>query len=189
MAKSECGLNEAAPTDSTTGVPNGKACVQTFAKKPGSAVHLYNIDGTVPTFYEVCGRSAISGIHNQESMGTNFATFMKDIRIMDKDAYWLDTRMTESCVHTKRSATRSSPSHDVRLGPAWRPQRSDSSREIARSADSRARRHCTARRTARPQLSRLARGRIIAITLDMPPRPALGAWADADLHQAPGRDA
>ncbi|MFF3129694.1 hypothetical protein ACFVRD_47755 [Streptomyces sp. NPDC057908] len=59
------------------------------------------------------------------------------------------------------------------------------SRGIARSADSRARRHCA----ARPQLSRLAQGRIIAVTLGMPPRPALGAWADVAFHQAPGRDA
>ncbi|WP_371666143.1 hypothetical protein OG306_38015 [Streptomyces sp. NBC_01241] len=41
------------------------------------------IDGTNPTFKEVCGRSAISGIHNQESMGNHFATFMRDMRIMD----------------------------------------------------------------------------------------------------------
>ncbi|MEU3921824.1 hypothetical protein [Streptomyces sp. NPDC029004] len=73
MKKSEGGLNEAVPTGSTTGIPNGSACVQSFAKKHGTKIHLYNIDnGKVPTFNEVCGRSSISGIHNQESMGGNF---------------------------------------------------------------------------------------------------------------------
>lgn len=97
MKESEGGLNEAVPPDSTTGVPNGKACVQTFAKKHDSAVHLYNIDGTVPTWHEVCGRSAISGVHNQQSMGARFSAFMQDMRIMDKDPYWLDTRMSGQC--------------------------------------------------------------------------------------------
>ncbi|WP_328665522.1 hypothetical protein OG905_00910 [Streptomyces sp. NBC_00322] len=101
MKKSEGGLNEAVPTGSTTGIPNGSACVQSFAKKHGTKVHLYNIDnGKVPTFNEVCGRSSISGIHNQESMGGNFTSFMKQMRIMDKDAYWLNTRMTGSCAAT-----------------------------------------------------------------------------------------
>lgn len=112
MAKSEGGLNPAVaiPGGSATDTPDGKNCVQTFAKKQGSYVHLYNIEGTKPSFYvddqtgqpqykEVCGRSAISGIHNQQSMGGRFSTFLKDMRIRDKDAYWLDTRMTESCVY------------------------------------------------------------------------------------------
>ncbi|MGH4036072.1 hypothetical protein ACQB60_45070 [Actinomycetota bacterium Odt1-20B] len=106
MKKSEGGLNEAVPTGSTTGTPNGKACVQTFAKKYGTKIHLYNIDfggevDQVPTLGEVCGRSAISGIHNQESMGANFAKFMTQMRIMDKDAYWLDTCMTGKCEPTE----------------------------------------------------------------------------------------
>ncbi|MEU1939189.1 hypothetical protein ACH49O_36375 [Streptomyces coeruleorubidus] len=63
--------------------------------KHGSMVHLFSLNGTDPTFSEVCGRSAISGMHNQESMGNHFATFMRDMRIMDKDAYWLDTRMDD----------------------------------------------------------------------------------------------
>lgn len=102
MKKSEGGLNEAVPAGSTTGTPNGKACLQTFAKKQGTKIHLYNVDfgggwDNVPHFNEVCGRSAISGVHNQESMGSNFASFMKQMRIMDRDAYWLDTRMTGNC--------------------------------------------------------------------------------------------
>ncbi|WP_328876827.1 hypothetical protein [Streptomyces sp. NBC_00299] len=43
--------------------------------------------GTTPT--------GAAGMHNQESMGNHFATFMRDMRIMDKDAYWLDTRMDD----------------------------------------------------------------------------------------------
>ncbi|MGW6456851.1 hypothetical protein ACWF94_13165 [Streptomyces sp. NPDC055078] len=54
MKNAEGGMNEAVPTDSTTGIPNGSACVQTFAKKQGTKVHLYNIDnGVVPTLHEV----------------------------------------------------------------------------------------------------------------------------------------
>ncbi|MGW7385963.1 hypothetical protein [Streptomyces sp. NPDC054794] len=88
MRKSGGGLNEAVPTGSTTGIPNGSACVQSFARKHGTKVHLYNIDnGKMPTFYEVCGRSSISGMHNHESMGGNFNNFMKRMRIMDKDAH------------------------------------------------------------------------------------------------------
>lgn len=82
MAKSEGGLNPAVaiPGGTSADTPDGKNCVQTFTKKQGSYVHLYNIEGTKPSFYvdaqtgeprykEVCGRSAISGIHNQQSMG------------------------------------------------------------------------------------------------------------------------
>jgi hypothetical protein len=88
MKKSEGGLNEAVPADSTTGIPNGKAYVHSFAKKHGTKVHLTNVDnGTVPTFSEVCGRSSISGIHHQESMGSNFGPFMTGMRITNKDAY------------------------------------------------------------------------------------------------------
>ncbi|MGW1278889.1 hypothetical protein ACWD4V_18310 [Streptomyces tsukubensis] len=75
--------------------------MQTFAKQNGTRMHLYNVDnGVVPTFHEVCGRSAISGIQNQESMGGNFNNFMKQMRIMDRDAYWLNTRLTGVCEPT-----------------------------------------------------------------------------------------
>ncbi|WP_405889199.1 hypothetical protein OG427_00155 [Streptomyces sp. NBC_00133] len=101
MKKSEGGLNEAVPTGSTTGDPDGSACVQSFAKKHETKIHLYNIDnGKVPTFNEVCGRSSISGNQNQQSMGGNFNNFMKQMRIIDKDAYWLNTRMTGNCAAT-----------------------------------------------------------------------------------------
>jgi hypothetical protein len=92
MSSAEGGLNPALNPGSTT--PTGAACIGTYAKKSGTAVHLFSLNGTDPTFKEVCGRSAISGMHNQESMGNHFATFMRDMRIMDKDAYWLDTRMS-----------------------------------------------------------------------------------------------
>jgi hypothetical protein len=93
MSSAEGGLNPALLPGGTT--PTGAACIGTYAKKQGSTVHLFTLDGTDPTFTEVCGRSAISGMHNQESMGNNFATFMRDMRIMDKDACWLDTRMDD----------------------------------------------------------------------------------------------
>jgi hypothetical protein len=44
-------------------------------------VHLFSLYGTDPTFSEVCGRSAISGTHNQESMAGHFANVMKQRRI------------------------------------------------------------------------------------------------------------
>ncbi|MEU1006793.1 hypothetical protein [Streptomyces sp. NPDC005890] len=87
MPKAEGGLN---PVDS------GSQCVQTFTKKTDGAVHLYNIDGKVPTWKEVCGRSAISGRHNSGSMAA-FSGFAKNMRLMDKDPYWLETSMSGDC--------------------------------------------------------------------------------------------
>ncbi|WP_329432086.1 hypothetical protein OG564_03855 [Streptomyces sp. NBC_01280] len=92
MSSTEGGLNPALVPGKTT--PTGDACLGTFAKKVGTTMHLFSLDGTDPTFKEVCGRSAISGKENQESMGGHFSAFMKDMRLRDKDAYWLDTRMT-----------------------------------------------------------------------------------------------
>ncbi|MFB7534367.1 hypothetical protein ACFC0C_40435 [Streptomyces sp. NPDC056178] len=85
--------------------PTGNACIGTYAKKLGTAVHLFSVNGTDPTFNEVCGRSSMSGMHNKESMGGNFGTFMRAMRIMDKDAYWLDTRMTSGGTCLYGSAT------------------------------------------------------------------------------------
>ncbi|MFH8410559.1 hypothetical protein ACH4FX_38160 [Streptomyces sp. NPDC018019] len=92
MSTAEGGLNPALLPGGTT--PTGKTCLSTYAKKLGSAVRLFSLNGADPTFKEVCGRSAISGMHNKESMGSHFAKFMREMRITDKDAYWLDTRMT-----------------------------------------------------------------------------------------------
>ncbi|TDD79623.1 hypothetical protein [Actinomadura rubrisoli] len=78
-------------------VSSGSACVQTFATKQGDAVHLFNIDGLVPTWKEVCGRSAISGRHNSGSMAA-FPAFNVNQRLLDRDPYWLNTNMSAKCV-------------------------------------------------------------------------------------------
>lgn len=108
MAASEGGLNEAVPADSTTGTPNGRACTQTFAKEHEDRIHLYNIDGLVPDFTEVCGRSAMSGNQNQGSMN-RFPTFRMNMRIMDEDAYWLDPRMSGDGLYTTDVGTPADP--------------------------------------------------------------------------------
>ncbi|MGW8437808.1 hypothetical protein ACWGKS_21895 [Nocardiopsis sp. NPDC055879] len=108
MAESEGGLNEAVPADSTTGTPNGRACIQTFAKEHEGRVHLYNIDGLFPEFTEFCGRSAISGNQNQGSMN-RFPVFREEMRLMDGDAYWLDPRMDGNCTYTTDWGTPADP--------------------------------------------------------------------------------
>ncbi|SEB31488.1 hypothetical protein SAMN04490357_0168 [Streptomyces misionensis] len=77
-------------------VSSGDACVQTFASKQGSTVHLFNIDGHTPTWKEVCGRSAISGSDNSGSMA-GFAAFNANQRLLDRDPYWLNTNMSAAC--------------------------------------------------------------------------------------------
>ncbi|AOR30844.1 hypothetical protein BFF78_07060 [Streptomyces fodineus] len=77
-------------------VGSGDACVQTLASKQDGAVHLFNIDGLVPTWKEVCGRSAISGSDNSGSMA-GFATFNANQRLLDRDPYWLNTNMSAAC--------------------------------------------------------------------------------------------
>ncbi|MBX9394252.1 Tat pathway signal protein [Streptomyces sp. TRM72054] len=96
MNTGEGGLNPAVPDDSTTGVPNGRACIQTYATQIDSTMHLYNLSGTVPTWTEVCGRSAISDRDNQDSMSP-FGGFITKMRLMGKDAYWLDTAVSGDC--------------------------------------------------------------------------------------------
>ena len=108
MAESEGGLNEAVPGDSSTGTPNGRACVQTFAKEHEGKIHLYNIDGLIPKFTEFCGRSAISGNQNQGSMN-RFPTFRSEMRIMDGDAYWLDPHINGNCTYTTDWGTPAAP--------------------------------------------------------------------------------
>ncbi|MBB5939215.1 hypothetical protein [Streptomyces zagrosensis] len=88
MPKAEDGLNP---------VGSGSQCVQTYAKKADDGtVHLYDIDGHVPTWKEICGRSAISGKHNQGSMA-GFGGFAKNMRLMDRDPYWRETNMRGDC--------------------------------------------------------------------------------------------
>ncbi|MFF7051720.1 Tat pathway signal protein [Streptomyces griseorubiginosus] len=96
MSSSEGGLNPAIPDDSTTGVPNGRACIETYATMVNGTMHLYNLNGTVPTWTEVCGRSAISDTDNQQSMSP-FGGFITKMRLMGKDAYWLDTATSGDC--------------------------------------------------------------------------------------------
>lgn len=44
-------------------------------------------------------------------MGGSFHNFMKQMRIMDKDAYWLDTRMTGNCAATDAFGKPVNPCH------------------------------------------------------------------------------
>lgn len=62
--------------------------------------------GTLTTFKEVCGRSAISGSQNRGSMGAFSAGFVNNMRLMDKDAYWLETNITGSCTSANSDAWR-----------------------------------------------------------------------------------
>ncbi|MGW1620867.1 golvesin C-terminal-like domain-containing protein [Streptomyces sp. NPDC002172] len=78
-------------------VSSGSECVQTFAQMDNGTIHLRNLPGTVPSFNEVCGRSAISGVQNQGSMAAFSAGFAKKMRLMKKDAYWLDTAISGDC--------------------------------------------------------------------------------------------
>lgn len=77
-------------------VSSGNACVQTLASKQDGTVHLFNIDGSTPTWKEVCGRSAISGNDNSGSMA-GFGAFNANQRLLDRDPYWLDTNMSAAC--------------------------------------------------------------------------------------------
>lgn len=101
MSQAEGGLNEAVPPGGRA--PNGRACIQTFAKEHEGDIHLYNIDGMIPDFAEVCGRSAMSGRQNQESMSV-FPQFRAAVRLMDSDAYWVDSRMSGDCRYTAGGA-------------------------------------------------------------------------------------
>ncbi|MFF7274780.1 Tat pathway signal protein [Streptomyces griseorubiginosus] len=78
-------------------VSSGSECVQTYAQMDSGTIHLRNLPGTVPSFNEVCGRSAISGVQNQGSMAAFSAGFAKKMRLMKKDAYWLDTAILGTC--------------------------------------------------------------------------------------------
>ncbi|CAL9326333.1 hypothetical protein SUDANB51_00514 [Streptomyces sp. enrichment culture] len=99
MSAAEGGINPAVPDDSTTGTPSGSACIETYATSVNGTMHLYNLNGSVPTWTEVCGRSAISDRDNQDSMSPFGGAygFSKKMRLMDKDAYWLDTATSGNC--------------------------------------------------------------------------------------------
>lgn len=94
LAASSGGLNP---------VYSGSECLQTYATKAGDgAIHLYNIGGYAPLWTEVCGRSSISGQQNSGSM-SQFGGFIKNMRLMGKDAYWLDTGLSGQCTEGVRS--------------------------------------------------------------------------------------
>ncbi|MGW5063416.1 hypothetical protein ACWEQ2_40125, partial [Streptomyces sp. NPDC004096] len=59
---------------------------------------LRNLPGTMPSFREVCERSSISGVQNSGSMAAFPQGFVRNMRLMDKDAYWLNTSIKGDCV-------------------------------------------------------------------------------------------
>ncbi|MFJ9483513.1 Tat pathway signal protein [Streptomyces mirabilis] len=93
LAASSGGLNP---------VYSGSECVQTYAAKVDGVIHLYNIGGYAPLWTEVCGRSSISGQQNSGSM-SQFGGFIRNMRLTDKDAYWLDTGLSGQCTDGIRS--------------------------------------------------------------------------------------
>ncbi|SEO39793.1 golvesin C-terminal-like domain-containing protein [Actinacidiphila rubida] len=88
--------------DGLNPVFSGSECLQTYATKVGDTVHLYNIGGYAPQWTEVCGRSSISGNQNSGSMN-QFPGFATNMRLLDRDAYWLDTGMSAQCSPNGRS--------------------------------------------------------------------------------------
>ncbi|MFE2314900.1 hypothetical protein ACFXC8_17340 [Streptomyces sp. NPDC059441] len=107
MSADEGGINPAVPDDSTSGVPSGAACVQTYATLVDGTMHVYNLNGTVPSWTEVCGRSAMSDRDNQGSMSVFGGAygFSKKMRLMGKDAYWLNTAMNGHCATANVNST------------------------------------------------------------------------------------
>ncbi len=85
MSKADGGKN---PNPVTTGAD----CVNTVTMKdPDGKWRLHPAPGEkVPTWTETCGRSAMSGRHNQGSMNRFGTTFMYAFRVLDGDPYWLD---------------------------------------------------------------------------------------------------
>ncbi|MFJ2746234.1 hypothetical protein ACIO3O_41975 [Streptomyces sp. NPDC087440] len=72
-------------------VTSGDECISTVTMKdPDGKWRLHPAPGEkVPTWTETCGRSSMSGRHNQGSMN-RFGTFMYSNRLLDGDQYWLD---------------------------------------------------------------------------------------------------
>ncbi|NYH54962.1 hypothetical protein HNR06_004551 [Nocardiopsis arvandica] len=61
-----------------------------------------------PDFTEVCGRPAIFGYQNQESMSP-LPAFRTDMRIMGGNACWLDPRMNGNCTYATDGGTSADP--------------------------------------------------------------------------------
>ncbi|RPE26669.1 hypothetical protein EDD90_10963 [Streptomyces sp. Ag109_O5-1] len=91
-----------AANDGLNPVFSGSECLQTYATMVNGTVHLYNIGGYAPQWTEVCGRSSISNTQNGGSMN-QFPGFARNMRLMDRDAYWLDTGMSAQCTPNGRS--------------------------------------------------------------------------------------
>lgn len=85
-------------------VSSGSECLQTYTKDVNGTVHLYNIGGYAPQWSEVCGRSAIAGSQNSGSM-SQFGGFRSNMRLLNGDAYLLDTGITSGCTPVGRSLT------------------------------------------------------------------------------------
>lgn len=91
MSAAESGLNPATVAGST---PRPAMRVSTPTRRNWGQRYTRSAL-TAPTRRSASAcRPSMSGMHNKESMGGNFGTFMRAMRIMDKDTYWLDTRMT-----------------------------------------------------------------------------------------------
>lgn len=87
-------------------VASGSECIQSYATKVDGTIHLRNLPGALTTFNEVCGRSAISGSQNRASMGAFSAGFVNNMRLMDRDAYWLEPNITGNCSSANSDAWR-----------------------------------------------------------------------------------
>lgn len=87
MAKVDNGKNPK-PVDS------GAECVNTVTMKDSDGKwRLHPAAGeNVPTWTETCGRSSMSGRHNQGSMNRFGTSFMYSYRVLDGDPYWLDVK-------------------------------------------------------------------------------------------------
>lgn len=86
-----------ADLDGLNPVSTGAECMQTYAQMDNGTVHLRNLPGTMPSFREACGRSSISGVQNSGSMAAFSSGFAKNMRLMDRDAYWLNTNIEGDC--------------------------------------------------------------------------------------------
>lgn len=86
-----------ASLDGLNPVSTGAECTQTYAQMDNGTIRLRNLPGTMPSFREVCGRSSISGVQNSGSTAAFSAGFAKKMRLMDRDAYWLNTDIKGDC--------------------------------------------------------------------------------------------
>jgi hypothetical protein len=86
----------------TNPVTSGDKCAQTYATKLSDGTwRLYDDERkAAPTWSEVCGRSAMSGWVNSTSM-SRFPTFAKQLRLVDRDTYFVRTPGFDKCDASK----------------------------------------------------------------------------------------